>query len=126
MGIIILIGRILFGLIFLGSGIAGHFMQADATAGYAESRGVKNAKTLVQVSGALIAAGARLPEILVDQGTADGFLDEQLRPWLLEDACTRAGIDLTLRMQEGYDHSYYFISSFMADHLAWHAERLKP
>lgn len=74
---------------------------------------------------ALIAGGARLPEILVDQGTADGFLEEQLRPHLLEEACTKAGIDLTLRMQEGYDHSYYFISSFMADHLAWHAERLK-
>jgi S-formylglutathione hydrolase len=74
---------------------------------------------------ALIEAGARLPEILVDQGTADGFLAEQLRPDLLADACARAGIDLTLRMQEGYDHSYYFISSFMADHLAWHAGRLK-
>jgi S-formylglutathione hydrolase len=73
----------------------------------------------------LIETGARLPEILVDQGTADGFLDDQLRPWLLEDACKRAGIELTLRMREGYDHSYYFISSFMADHLAWHATRLK-
>ena len=73
----------------------------------------------------LIAAGARLPEILVDQGTADGFLDEQLRPHLLETACQGTGIDLTLRMREGYDHSYYFISSFMADHLSWHAKRLK-
>ena len=73
---------------------------------------------------ALIEAGARLPGILVDQGTADGFLDEQLRPDLLADACSKAGIDLTLRMQEGYDHSYYFISSFMADHLRWHAARL--
>ena len=58
MGVIILIGRILFGLIFLGSGIAGHLMQTDATAGYAESRGVKNAKVMVQVSGVLIALGA--------------------------------------------------------------------
>lgn len=74
---------------------------------------------------ALIEAGARLPEILVDQGTADGFLAEQLKPELLADACAKAGIDLTLRMQEDYDHSYYFISSFMADHLAWHARRLK-
>ena len=73
---------------------------------------------------ALIEAGARVPELLVDQGTADGFLDQQLRPRLLDDACTKAGIDLTLRMQPGYDHSYYFISSFMADHLAWHAQRL--
>ena len=74
---------------------------------------------------ALIEAGAHLPEILVDQGTADGFLDEQLRPHLLEEACRSAGIDLTLRMQTGYDHSYYFISTFMAVHLAWHARRLK-
>ncbi len=74
---------------------------------------------------ALIGAGARLPEILVDQGTADGFLEDQLRPQLLEQACAAAGIDLTLRMQPGYDHSYFFISSFMAEHLAWHADRLK-
>ena len=58
MSVIILIGRILFGLIFLGSGIAGHLMQTEATAGYAESRGVKNAKVLTQVSGVLIALGA--------------------------------------------------------------------
>jgi S-formylglutathione hydrolase len=75
---------------------------------------------------ALIGAGARLPEILVDQGTADGFLAEQLRTELLAEACKKAGIDLELRMQEGYDHSYFFISSFMADHLAWHAARLNP
>ena len=73
----------------------------------------------------LIEAGARLPDLLVDQGSADGFLDEQLRPDRLEAACQDAGIDLTLRMQPGYDHSYFFISSFMADHLAWHADRLK-
>jgi len=65
-----------------------------------------------------------VPEILVDQGTADGFLEGQLRPHLLEAACRKAGIKLTLRMQEGYDHSYYFISSFMDDHLRWHGERL--
>jgi len=47
-----------------------------------------------------------------------------LRPELLEQACAKAGIPLTLRIQPGYDHSYYFISTFMADHLAWHAERL--
>ncbi len=72
---------------------------------------------------ALIEDGARVPEILVDQGTADGFLENQLRPQLLADACAKAGIALTLRMQEGYDHSYYFISSFMEDHLRWHADR---
>ncbi|WP_188054100.1 S-formylglutathione hydrolase [Sphingosinithalassobacter sp. CS137] len=73
---------------------------------------------------ALIADGARLPELLVDQGDADQFLVEQLKPELLEAACREAGIDLTLRMQPGYDHSYYFISTFLADHVAWHAERL--
>ncbi len=73
---------------------------------------------------ALIEDGARLPDILVDQGTADGFLETQLKPELLDAACKAAGQPLTLRMQEGYDHSYYFISSFMADHLKWHAERL--
>lgn len=74
---------------------------------------------------ALIADGARLPELLVDQGTADAFLKDGLRPWLLEEACKTAGIPLTLRMQDGYDHSYFFISTFMADHIAWHAGRLK-
>lgn len=73
---------------------------------------------------ALIEDGARVPEILVDQGASDDFLERELRPELLERACADAGIDLTLRMQPGYDHSYFFISSFMADHLAWHAERL--
>jgi S-formylglutathione hydrolase len=74
---------------------------------------------------ALIEDGARLPELLVDQGAADSFLQDGLRPWLLEEACKAAGIPLTLRMQEGYDHSYYFISTFMADHIAWHSARLK-
>ena len=73
---------------------------------------------------ALIDDGARVGEILVDQGDADQFLAEQLKPELLADACHRAGIDLTLRLQPGYDHSYYFISTFMADHIAWHAARL--
>ena len=73
---------------------------------------------------ALIADGARVAEILVDQGDADGFLVEQLKPELLAEACEAAGIELTLRMQPGYDHSYNFISTFMGDHFAWHAERL--
>jgi S-formylglutathione hydrolase len=73
---------------------------------------------------ALIADGARFPEFLVDQGDADNFLTEQLKPELLERACEQAGIPLTLRIQHGYDHSYYFISTFMADHLRWHAARL--
>jgi S-formylglutathione hydrolase len=73
---------------------------------------------------ALIEDGARLNELLVDIGTADPFLEQELRPDLLERACADAGIALTLRMQPGYDHSYYFISTSMADHLRWHAERL--
>lgn len=74
---------------------------------------------------ALIAGGARLPDLLVDQGEADNFLTDQLKTHLLVEACEAAGQKATIRMQPGYDHSYYFISSFMADHLAWHAERLK-
>lgn len=73
---------------------------------------------------ALIEDGARLAEILVDHGDADGFLEGQLKPQLLGEACIAAGIPLTLRMQPGYDHSYAFISTFMGDHLRWHAERL--
>ena len=73
---------------------------------------------------ALIEDGHRFGEFLVDQGDADGFLADGLRPWLLASACEQAGIPLTLRMQEGYDHSYFFVSTFMNDHLAWHAQRL--
>jgi S-formylglutathione hydrolase len=74
---------------------------------------------------ALIEDGARVKELLVDVGTADPFLEQELRPELLEQACAEAGISLTLRRQDGYDHSYYFISTFMAEHLRWHAERLR-
>ena len=73
---------------------------------------------------ALIEDGARLPDLLVDQGEADNFLHEQLKPGLLVMACRKAGIPATIRMQPCYDHSYYFISSFMAEHVVWHAERL--
>jgi S-formylglutathione hydrolase len=73
---------------------------------------------------ALIEDGARVPELLVDQGAADDFLERELRPELLEAACAAAGIPLTLRTHPGYDHSYYFISTFMAEHLRWHSERL--
>jgi len=91
------------------------------TAYLGEDRGAWRAYDAV----ALIEDGARFPELLVDQGEADNFLDEQLRPHLLRGACEAAGIGLTLRMHPGYDHSYYFISTFMADHVAWHAQRLK-
>jgi S-formylglutathione hydrolase len=73
---------------------------------------------------ALIEDGARIPELLVDVGEDDPYLEKELKPELLEGACADAGIKLTLRRQPGYDHSYYFISTFMADHLSWHAERL--
>ena len=75
---------------------------------------------------ALIEDGARLPDLLVDQGEADNFLQAQLQPHLLEAACRDAGIPLTLRLRPGYDHSYAFIASFMEDHLRWHAQRLAP
>src|SRR3954464_2693284 len=74
---------------------------------------------------ALIEDGARFADLLVDYGGADPFLTEQLRPELLQAACKTASIPLTQRRQDGYDHSYYFISTFMGDHLRWHAARLK-
>lgn len=74
---------------------------------------------------ALIRAGRRVKEILVDQGDADQFLQNQLRPDLLAAACKAQGIDLTLRLQQGYDHSYYFIATFIEDHLRWHRARLE-
>ncbi|MCZ7500823.1 S-formylglutathione hydrolase [Agrobacterium deltaense] len=73
---------------------------------------------------ALVEDGARFPEFLIDQGKADSFLEKGLRPWLFEEAIKGTDIGLTLRMHERYDHSYYFISTFMDDHLKWHAERL--
>ena len=74
---------------------------------------------------ALIADGARLPDLLVDQGSDDNFLEAQLKTHLLIEQCTAVGQPATIRMQPGYDHSYYFISTFMGAHLTWHAERLK-
>jgi S-formylglutathione hydrolase len=74
---------------------------------------------------ALIADGARLPDLLVDQGSADNFLEAQLKTHLLTEQCAAVGQPATIRMQPGYDHSYYFISTFMGEHLTWHAERLK-
>ncbi|MBX7500703.1 S-formylglutathione hydrolase [Qipengyuania sp. YG27] len=74
---------------------------------------------------ALIEDGARIDGLLVDQGTGDNFLEDQLKTELLVQACESAGIPGEIRMQPGYDHSYYFISTFLAEHVAWHAERLK-
>jgi S-formylglutathione hydrolase len=96
-----------------GQKALGNYLGADRTAWRAHD------------AVALIEDGARLPELLVDQGADDPFLEKELRPDLLREACEGAGIDLRLSLRPGYDHSYYFISTFMADHLAWHAERLK-
>ena len=74
---------------------------------------------------ALIRGGARVRELLVDVGTADPFLEQELKPERLEQACAEAGLPLTLNRRNGYDHSYHFISTFMADHLAWHTQRLR-
>lgn len=74
---------------------------------------------------ALIEGGARVADLLVDQGEADSFLEDQLKTHLLVEACEKTGQKAEIRMQPGYDHSYYFISTFMAEHVAWHAERLK-
>ena len=74
---------------------------------------------------ALIADGARVENVLVDQGTADNFFEDQLKTDLLVEACDAAGIPAQIRMQDGYDHSYYFISSFLAEHVGWHARHLK-
>ncbi len=72
----------------------------------------------------LVSTGARVPPLLVDQGLSDKFLAEQLHPHLFEAACLEAGQPLNLRRHEGFDHGYYFIATFMADHIAHHAEFL--
>ena len=72
----------------------------------------------------LIRRGCRSGEILVDQGEADNFLQEQLMPELLSSVCVETGQELQLRMQPGYDHSYFFIASFIEDHITFHASKL--
>ena len=71
------------------------------------------------------AARGRFDDILIDQGGADSFLENQLKPGLFTDACAASGQPVTLRLQPGYDHSYFFIATFIADHLAFHAKRLR-
>ncbi len=71
------------------------------------------------------AARRHYDDILIDQGDADPFLTDQLKPDLLQAAAEAAGQPITLRMQPGYDHSYFFMASFMADHVAFHAKRLR-
>lgn len=72
----------------------------------------------------LVKNGHRASHILIDQGTADQFLTEQLKPEIFKAACKEAGQPLTLRLQQGYDHSYYFIQTFMEDHIRHHASIL--
>lgn len=75
----------------------------------------------------LVKSGHRFASgMLIDQGTADKFLDEQLKPGLLQAACGAAGQPLTLNLRAGYDHGYFFIQTFIADHMAWHARLLAP
>lgn len=95
-----------------GEKALGHYLGADRAAWRAHD------------AVALIEDGARVDALLVDVGTADSFLDKELKPELLEAACSDACIALTLNRRAGYDHSYYFISTFMADHIGWHLERL--
>ncbi len=73
----------------------------------------------------LVLAGAEKIPLLIDHGTGDEFLDEQLYPQDLMDACTKMGFPLNLRMQPDYDHSYHFIATFIGEHLAYHARALK-
>jgi len=73
----------------------------------------------------LLTASTWREPILVDQGGADGFLEVQLKPELLREACRSAGVPLELNLRDGYDHSYYFIASFVGDHVAHHARALK-
>jgi len=71
-----------------------------------------------------VKAGRKAPALLVDQGLADNFLAAQLHPHLFEAACSQAGQPLALRRHEGHDHGYYFIASFIEDHLRHHAQTL--
>lgn len=73
----------------------------------------------------LVKGGATAAPILIDQGSSDTFLAEQLRPYLFEAACEQAGQKLSLNVRDGYDHSYYFVASFIGDHFAHHAQQLK-
>lgn len=102
-----------------------HPMQADLSrAAFGKYLGADEAAWRAYDAVALIEDGHRFPEFMADQGDADPFLNEGLMPWHLEKACEKAGIPLTLSMREGYDHGYFFISTFMDHHIAWAADRL--
>lgn len=99
-----------------GQKALGHYFGAQAE--HADAWAAADAVALIQ------AQGYKRP-LLVEQGLADNFLESQLKPELLKDACAAAGVDLTLNLREGYDHSYYFIATFIEDHLRFHAQRLQ-
>lgn len=100
-------------------------MTAEMAAnGFSRYLGADEAAWRAYDAVALVEDGHAFPEILIDQGDADVFLDDGLRPWLLADVCKGGLTDLHLRMQPGYGHAYYFVSTFMEDHLRWHAARL--
>ena len=74
----------------------------------------------------LVKAGNKFPGgILIDQGAADKFLADQLKPDLFVSACRAAGQEVHLHMRDGYDHGYFFIQTFIAEHMEWHAQRLR-
>ena len=100
-------------------------MTAEMAAkGFSRYLGADEAAWRAYDAVALVEDGHAFPDILIDQGDVDVFLDDGLRPWLLADACKGGLTDLQLRMQPGYGHAYYFVSTFMEDHLRWHAARL--
>ena len=99
-------------------------MTAEMAAkGFSRYLGADEAAWRAYDAVALVEDGHAFPDILIDQGDVDVFLDDGLRPWLLADACKGGLTDLQLRMQPGYGHAYYFVSTFMEDHLRWHAAR---
>jgi S-formylglutathione hydrolase len=100
-------------------------MEADWSApAFAKYLGEDRSKWRAYDACALVEDGARFPEFLIDQGTADGFLEKGLMPQRFQETVKDKDIALSLNMRERYDHSYYFISTFMDDHLRWHAARL--
>ena len=118
------------GQVTIGGGAARAVrIEIDPTPLFHQGIGLEDVRAAIAAANAhspkgVIEDGARLRELLVDQGDADKFLEDQLKPHLLAEACAAAGIPLTLRMQPGYDHGYGFIATFMEDHLRWHAARL--
>ena len=81
-------------------------------------------KTRASVAFELLVSHGWDGDVLVDVGKADPFLEAQLKPELLQSAAQTADVGLEMRLQAGYDHSYYFVTSFIEDYIAWHKSRL--